>query len=133
MRFILSFLIFTVYALGVSLSDPTKAFSPSVKVKIEHTHEVVKGHVHHHDFENDGGHDVGYEHDHEHNGQADHKHSVPHSHEVSVSMVNGFVLNSGLQFSESIIVRPSNESPVVNNEHPPKDVAQNSIFRPPIA
>lgn len=128
----ISLIVVGFYALGVGFSDPSKAFAPTIKIKVVHTHQVTVGHGHHHDFENDGGHEDSHSSGHTHN-EAEQKHSAPHSHDVSISMVNGYIFNSGaiapvLRFVETQDLILSSYS-----ELAPKVISLSSIFRPPIA
>lgn len=132
MRLTVSFIIVAIYAFGSVFSDPSKLFSPTVTIHIEHTHEIDSEHDHHHhDTENDLGHNA-HEDDHDHDKQNEHKESVPHSHNVSISMSGGYVV--GAPSIDTILINDQLESvySTVFNDRVPENRTLSSIFRPPI-
>lgn len=131
MRAIVSSLIVFVYALSLGFGIATP-FVPSIKIQVEHRHVVVQGHHHHHDSMSDDGHNEHSDRAHKHDSHGEHTGSVPHSHEVSVPMINAYVANVDTAIPVEAIVSPEAVVFAFYNDTAPEDISLRSIFRPPI-
>lgn len=131
MRHIVCGLFTFIYVIGMGLTDPTKGSSPSVAVKVTHTHEVLAGHQHHHDFDNDNIWHYEGSGDHEHSSDEP-KESGPHSHDRLVSTSAGYVTNSSEILPIMTMTVADTVYFAICNESRPKNHTLSSIFRPPI-